>query len=97
LSLEGLNVVAAILPTQKQVWIYTSTKKNHEYPTHDYPIVQSYVDTFQWPVYWINDRIFPRRPSLFEPYAAQVDVLLKTLLPKQFKKIRFETSVDTSR
>ncbi len=121
LSLEGLNVIAATLPTQKQVWIYISTKENHQYPTHDYPIVQSYVDTFlrgcvqieerfkiknfaedcikstdQWPVYWINDRIFPRRPSLFEPYAAQVDSLLKTLLPKQFKKIRFENSVDTS-
>lgn len=43
-----------------------------------------------WPVYWINDRIFPRRPSFYEPFAAQIDTLLKDTVPEQFKHISFE-------
>jgi cation transport regulator ChaC len=104
------------IPQQKQVWIYIRAQKVEEYPTEDYPIVQSYVDLFirgciqieekfkikhfaktciqstdQWSVYWVNDRIFPRRPSIFEPYASQIDALLKETLPETFKHIRIET------
>lgn len=43
-----------------------------------------------WPVYWINDRIFPRRPSLYEPFAAQIDALLKDTVLEEFKHISFE-------
>ncbi|HHT0594668.1 TPA: gamma-glutamylcyclotransferase family protein [Legionella anisa] len=43
-----------------------------------------------WPVYWINDRIFPRRPSFHEPFAAQIDALLKDTVAEQFKHISFE-------
>ena len=49
------------------------------------------LTTDNWPEqHWINDRIYPRRPSAFEPYARKIDDLLKELLPKQFKKIRIE-------
>ncbi|KTC97864.1 gamma-glutamylcyclotransferase family protein [Legionella erythra] len=100
---------------QKQVWIYTIASTEHQLPTKDFPIVQSYVDVFlrgciqvedkfkitnfakdciettdQWPVYWINDRIFPRRPSTYEPFAAQIDTLLKNTVSEQFKHISFE-------
>ena len=50
--------------------------------------------TDQWSMHWINDRVFPRRPSLFEPYASKIDILLKEMLPEQFKKITFENAVD---
>ena len=115
LNSEKLKVYAAALPSQKQIWIYSPTKKSNQRPTSHYPIVQSYVDTFirgciqieeqfkiknyakdciesteQWSVYWVNDRIFPRRPSLFEPYAAKIDALLKEVLPEKFKHIRIE-------
>ncbi|WP_454780953.1 gamma-glutamylcyclotransferase family protein [Legionella sp. WA2022007384] len=46
-----------------------------------------------WPVYWINDRIFPRRPSLYQPFAAQIDTLLKDTIPGKFKHISFENAV----
>lgn len=84
-------------------------------PTPDFPIVQSYVDTFirgciqieekfkinnfakdcikstgQWSTYWENDRVFPRRPSLYEPYARKIDTLLKEILPEEFKRIKYE-------
>jgi cation transport regulator ChaC len=100
---------------QKQVWIYTIASTENQFPTKDFPIVQSYVDIFLrgciqieekfkitsfakeciettegWPVYWVNDRIFPRRPSFYEPYAAQIDALLKDTVTEQFKHISFE-------
>ena len=43
--------------------------------------------TEQWSVHWENDRIFPRRPSLHEPYARKIDTLLKEMLPDEFKRI----------
>ena len=46
--------------------------------------------TAQWPNYWVNDRIFPRSPSLYEPYALKIDTLLKEILPQQFKHIKPE-------
>ncbi|QMT60528.1 gamma-glutamylcyclotransferase family protein [Legionella sp. PC997] len=46
-----------------------------------------------WPDYWINDRIFPRRPSVYEPFAAQIDSLLKDTIPEKFRHIRFEKTV----
>lgn len=99
----------------KQVWLYTIASTENQFPTKDFPIVQSYVDIFirgciqiedkfkitnfakecvetsdGWPVYWINDRIFPRRPSFYEPFAAQIDALLKDTVSEQFKHISFE-------
>jgi len=50
------------------------------------------TSTDQWSVYWINDRIFPRRPTLYEPYASKIDALLKKMLPEKFKSIKFEQS-----
>lgn len=116
LSLDKVKVLAhkTTLPTHYQLWIYSAVKKP-EYASHDYPIVQSYVDVFlrgciqieekfklkhfaencikttgEWPIYWLNDRIFPRRPYLYEPRAAKIDRLLKSLLPQQFKQIKVE-------
>lgn len=110
-----IKIYSATLPDQRQVWIYSSVKNTNEPPTHDFPIVQSYVDTFirgciqieekfkmndfakdcikstgQWSVHWENDRIFPRRPSLHEPYARKIDTLLKEMLPDNFKLIKYE-------
>lgn len=115
LNNDELKVYATELPDQKQIWIYSSVQKTSEYPTHDFPIVQSYVDTFirgciqieekykinhfandcikstgQWSVHWENDRIFPRRPFLYEPYAAKIDALLKEMLPEKFKVIKYK-------
>ncbi|ARM35376.1 gamma-glutamylcyclotransferase [Legionella longbeachae] len=49
------------------------------------------LTTDNWPEHhWVNDRIYPRRPSAYEPYARKIDELLKELLPNQFKNIRIE-------
>lgn len=48
--------------------------------------------TFYWCSYWVNDRIFPRRPFIYRPNAYEIDKLLKDNLPDKniFTSIYFE-------
>lgn len=49
---------------------------------------QCVLTTQGWPdKHWVNDRIFPRRPLIHEPYAHHIDRLLKETLPEKFKNI----------
>jgi hypothetical protein len=43
-----------------------------------------------WSSSWVNDRIYPRRPFIFEPRAAAIDKLLALKVPKHFGKIKIE-------
>lgn len=45
--------------------------------------------TSGWSSYWVNDRIYPRRP-FYQPNAGRIDRLLKKMLPEQFSAIRIE-------
>lgn len=119
LKSSSLKLLSRELPVLKEVWIYNVVSKVDQYPTKEYPIVQSYVDVFMrgciqieekfkinnfaklcikstegWPDYWVNDRIFPRRPSLYEPYASRIDALLKETIPEKFKQIYFEKTIE---
>ena len=44
-----------------------------------------------WSEHWVNDRVYPRRPFVFQPKAAQIDGLLKQQLPQYFSRIRIES------
>ena len=46
--------------------------------------------TAGWSANWVNDRIYPRRPFVFQPRARQIDELLSQELPRQFARIRLE-------
>jgi hypothetical protein len=59
------------------------TQKNVDFPA------ECVTTTKGWPMYWVNDRIYPRRPY-HQPNAARIDALLNRLLPEQFKAIRLE-------
>lgn len=41
-------------------------------------------------LYWVNDRINPRRPFVNEPKARAIDKVLYDVVPMEFKKIRLE-------
>lgn len=98
-----------------QYWIYVTRPEYRETPTEEYPIVQSYVDTFLsgcleletnqkldgfadecvqttrgWESPWVNDRIYPRRPFLYQRMAGRIDGLLNKTVHDAFKKIRIE-------
>lgn len=47
--------------------------------------------TAGWSEHWVNDRIYPRRPFIFQPRAAQIDSLLSRQLPQYFSRIRIES------
>lgn len=46
--------------------------------------------TTDWSPFWVNDRIYPRRPFIHQPRAAQIDRLLDTALPELFRQIVLE-------
>ncbi len=46
--------------------------------------------TSGWSKYWVNDRIYPRRPFVYQPKAEQIDELLERNLPHYFHSIKIE-------
>ena len=47
--------------------------------------------TTDWSTHWVNDRIYPRRPFVFEPNASKIDQLLVDKIPEIFNHIRLES------
>jgi hypothetical protein len=46
--------------------------------------------THDWSEHWVNDRVYPRRPFIYQPKARQIDTLLSEQLPQYFSRIRIE-------
>jgi len=40
--------------------------------------------------HWVNDRIFPRRPFVYQKKAGKIDKVLESRLPKEFNNIQIE-------
>lgn len=51
---------------------------------------QCLATTKNWSTQWVNDRLYPRRPFMFQPKAQQIDHLLSQQLPTYFSHIRIE-------
>lgn len=47
--------------------------------------------TYGWSAHWVNDRVYPRRPSAFQPHASQIDQLLADEIPTYWWQIRLES------
>jgi hypothetical protein len=47
--------------------------------------------TTDWSTHWINDRIYPRRPHIYQPKARQIDKLIHDELPAFFPAIRLDS------
>jgi hypothetical protein len=46
--------------------------------------------TADWSSHWVNDRLYPRRPFIYQPKASKIDALLAKMVPDQFKQIKIE-------
>jgi hypothetical protein len=46
--------------------------------------------TGNWSEHWVNDRLYPRRPFIYQPRSRQIDTLLSQNLPEYFPRIRIE-------
>lgn len=98
-----------------QYWIYVTKPQYDEPPSRQYPMVQSYVDTFlsgcmeleekhnlpgfsdecietttDWVNPWVNDRLLPRRPHVYQPKARAIDRLINRKIPQAFRNIIIE-------
>lgn len=51
---------------------------------------QCIMTTSHWSPYWVNDRIYPRRPFIYQPNAREIDKLLEKTHPKLFDAIKIE-------
>jgi hypothetical protein len=51
---------------------------------------QCLATTSDWSAHWINDRLYPRRPFIFQPKARQIDALLSQQVPEYFSKVRIQ-------
>lgn len=50
-----------------------------------YSFVARFIDTtYYWNSFWENDRIYPRRPFIYQKNAYKIDGLLKAYLPDKF-------------
>lgn len=50
------------------------------------------AQTQDWNRYWVNDRLYPRRPYAFVPRARQIDQALNNHLPDLFAQIQLEST-----
>jgi hypothetical protein len=48
------------------------------------------LTTQGWSTHWVNDRIYPRRPFMYQPSAGEIDQRLNTLLPEIVDAIKIE-------
>jgi hypothetical protein len=61
----------------------------------EFGLLDNYADncvkqTVGWNYSWINDRLMPRRPWVYQPYASEIDTLIKKNLPMEFERIGVE-------
>jgi hypothetical protein len=54
-------------------------------------VKQCIATTGGWPLHWVNDRLYPRRPFIHQPKAFQIDKLLSEQLPEHFRQIRIDS------
>ena len=47
--------------------------------------------TFQWSVYWLNERELSRRPWLHQKQYARIDALLRKAVPTHFAHRKLES------
>ncbi len=52
---------------------------------------QCLATSTDWSTHWVNDRIYPRRPFIYQPKARQIDQLLTEHLPEYFRRIKIES------
>lgn len=57
----------------------------------DLDFAEQCIDTTkEWSPHWVNDRLYPRRPFIYQPYASKIDELIERKLPELFDQIRIE-------
>jgi len=83
---EGKNPLNANLPTPEfpivqsyvDICIHGCLEIENAYPTAAGFARRFIETTSEWSMYWVNDRLYPRRPFIFQPAASAIDRELKS-------------------
>lgn len=67
-----------IVQSYVDICIHGCLEVEGKYPTAA-GFTQYFIDkTDEWSRFWVNDRLYPRRPFIFQPAASQIDAALQT-------------------
>ncbi|MFY7697345.1 MAG: hypothetical protein ACOVQX_00725 [Legionella sp.] len=91
-SLKQIAIASAHNPiVQSYVDIFLSGCLELEKKYHINDFAKNCIrSTSNWSEYWINDRIYPRRPWVYQPNALAIDRLLSSEVAEYFKAIKIE-------
>ena len=88
-SVALANAGAPIAQSYVDIFISGCLEQQEQFNLPDFA-KQCIETTSNWSNFWVNDRIYPRRPFIYQPRAIQIDKLLRNQLPQYFEQIRIE-------
>lgn len=90
-SVATANELHPIVQSYVDIFVSGCMEQEQRYALENFA-KQCLATTSQWSSAWVNDRLYPRRPYIFQPKAGQIDKLLQRQLPDYFRQIRLESA-----
>ena len=84
-----------IVQSYVDICIHGCLEVEGKYPTAAGFTKDFIATTDEWSRYWVNDRLYPRRPFIFQPAAGQIDDALQSA-PKT-AKLFYEVEIEPAR
>lgn len=90
-SIATANATYPIVQSYVDIFVSGCQEQEQRYALTEFAR-QCLETTSEWSTEWVNDRLYPRRPFIYQPKAGQIDKLLKAQLPDYFQHIHIESA-----
>ncbi|MDD1621863.1 MAG: gamma-glutamylcyclotransferase [Methylococcaceae bacterium] len=90
-SVATANELHPIVQSYVDIFVSGCLEQEQRYALENFA-EQCLATTSHWSTAWVNDRLYPRRPYIYQPKAGQIDKLLQEQLPDYFRKIHLESA-----
>ncbi|MGY6277903.1 gamma-glutamylcyclotransferase family protein [Methylomonas sp. MgM2] len=90
-SVATANELRPIVQSYVDIFVSGCLEQERRYELENF-VKQCLATTSHWSTAWVNDRLYPRRPHIYQPKASQIDKLLQEHLPDYFRRIRLESA-----
>ncbi len=84
-----------IVQSYVDICIHGCLEVEGKYPTAAGFTQEFIATTHEWNRFWVNDRLYPRRPFIFQPAADQIDTALKAA--EKTKDLFYEVEIEPAR
>lgn len=78
-----------IVQSYVDIFIHGCLQLEQQFQLKDFA-AQCITSTGNWSPYWVNDRLYPRRPFIYQPEARAIDQLLQDYVPGAFAARKIE-------